>query len=541
MKEGKYIRVDCDNGELTNASEIAYYKATQREEIITNIMLGDYNQNGEYIIDENIVLELVSMPKQIINSFSNMIFCQSLVVTEFIQQEKFVVKIKQDDNNPEIKISVLEIMETVKKADGLIINTVSTPIAKYVDVNSDEYNNKMFNAFNIIDATEFSVQQAEQFNRGFVSLRRKYISALSQLCSNQLIEAGKDAYNKKLEILKSSGEVGQSTLKLFEERLNKNPLIASQNDFKALNELLDSAIEVNKANLQPVMNEVQEVGVNYADKIQNIENLANLNLKTLQKSYSASATITTQQAVIEKNIKITEKTIKSIVTEAAIKNNYALSNNSTEIQPDIKQEQKNKNNILKNIFGAFSTKENKKEPVKEKTSKQKEPVKEKAKEGSNKPAFVKVEKAADNKPNTKEQPNKKSNVIIAKHNVKSIKESEQIKINKQKKSQENLTQTKLKETESEYSEEIIVGKRFIQSVTDSRDARSYIENETTNQKRNKEHVKNFIEDSSSPAKRVNNIVNKENLTKSKVFDETIIVPSTNKITIDLGEDLEKDY
>ena len=377
MENNLYIRRDCDNGVLTNIEDITYYKATQDVEIISNYLLGNFNQDGEYIINEEIIEELVEMPKGVTNEFSNMFFCVSKVVTEYVELEKFVVKTRYDEDDPSIKISTLEVLEDVKKVDGYFVNTLSTPIAEFVDVASENYKEKMFDAFNIIDKDQLSSSQIDKFAYGKVSLRRKYIASIQKICEPQLQEVHKQAYLKKLEILKNSGKVGENTLKLFEDRLKNKPIIATNNNFKALNELLDSVIEVHKEELKPVLPQIRQVGIEFSEKVEQTQKLSFQNLKNMQSTPVAIKAIQTQQDAIFNNKIAKNQPIKQIITQevkeadfAKKESKYNIVNKQEDISitQGVKQEPKKERvNILKSLFGIGNkdVKKENKEPKKE--------------------------------------------------------------------------------------------------------------------------------------------------------------------------------
>ena len=269
----------------------------------------------------------------------------------------------------------------------------------------------MFEAFNIIDATEYSQQELDNLARGNVSLRRKYISSIKQLCLKQLADASKQAYLRKLEILKKSGKVGEETLKVFQERLVKNPIIASQNDYKALNELLDSAIETHKESIEKLLPEIKETGNQFAEQVTQIEQFANINLKNLQKSYAAAATITSQQAIVNKNIQSPNQVVKKIVTKEA--ENLLNTNNNIEIETP-KQE---KDSVFKTILGGlFRTNQ---ETTKDKKQLQKD-KKETLKEKDSNKQENKTEKSKPEQQETKE--NKPNNIQKQKDSL--VKESQ---------------------------------------------------------------------------------------------------------------------
>lgn len=432
----QYIRKDCDDGILTDIDEIQYYKATQREEIISNFMLGDYNADGNYIIDESVVDELVRMPKSVTNSFYNMIFCMSLVVTEFVEQEKFVVKTVTDENNPKIKISTLEVMENVNKVEGCIVNTVTTPIAQFIDVDNESYQEKMYDAFNIRDASEFAVEDLEKFSKGLVNLRRKYVVAINHLSKVHLSDVAKKAYLEKMEILKNSGKIGQDAIKSFEERLKKNPFIATQNNYKALNELIDAVIETHKEKLEPIMPQIKQVGIEYAEKVERIEKHANQNLINLQKTEAGKIAIQTQQSIVSKNAITKTQPVKETVTQEAVNAKYKSQSFESVVleETTVKEQPKEKtSNVFKAIFGALmpenKTKvqktENKKDAVikdkltkEEQSSKVKTSNKSETKVSSNKTEILNKKKTDLKNKNKQEKPvENKSKEVTEKNKV----------------------------------------------------------------------------------------------------------------------------
>ncbi len=448
----QYIRKDCEAGFLNDFKEIQYYKATQRTEIISNFMLGDFNSKGEYIIDETIIDELIKMPKNVINTFHDIIFCESIVVTEFAEQEKFMVKTISDENNSKIKISTLEVMESVVKAEGCIVNTLTTPIAQFVDIDGEQYYEKMFHAFNIYDANDFQQEELDKFARGHVSLRRKYVVALNHLCQSKILEANKFAYVKKIEILKKSGKIGEVALKSFEERLNKNPIIATQKNYKALNELLDAVVEVHKEKLEPVMPQIKEVGVQYAEKVENSEKFANQNLVNLQKTESGKIAIKTQQALVNKNVVASKQGVKSFVTDEAVNAKYRQTHAEQPMVKEVEnnhEHKKEKFNLFKAFVGSVIPENNKKE--------QKADKKIESKQKSEKTQSAKKENRQENKKeNIKESKeakpvsNKSENVKEDKLAPTYIDKPEQIVSSNSKKSS-NLTVEKQENTPKENS------------------------------------------------------------------------------------------
>ena len=74
----RYFRKDIEGGYLYNKSEISYYKQVQKLEVANNLMLGDYNQNGVYTLNADLIKQLVEITKVYQYSFGSTMFCQSL-------------------------------------------------------------------------------------------------------------------------------------------------------------------------------------------------------------------------------------------------------------------------------------------------------------------------------------------------------------------------------------------------------------------------------------------------------------------------------
>lgn len=49
---------------------------TEKINVIKNDLLGDYNENGKYIINEKVILELLKLEKNKRSTFNNSIFVQ---------------------------------------------------------------------------------------------------------------------------------------------------------------------------------------------------------------------------------------------------------------------------------------------------------------------------------------------------------------------------------------------------------------------------------------------------------------------------------
>ncbi len=73
----KYLKPDSELGFVEDSAKIEYLKFNNMRHTILGFMLGDFNNKGEYIIAPEIVTELISMRKFIVDSVDNMEVCHS--------------------------------------------------------------------------------------------------------------------------------------------------------------------------------------------------------------------------------------------------------------------------------------------------------------------------------------------------------------------------------------------------------------------------------------------------------------------------------
>lgn len=88
----QYVKNDCEQGFVTDSAEIEYLKLNNMRHTILGCMLGDFDANGKYIVDPEIVKELIAMPKYIVDTVDNIEVCLSLIkldkqITFFVTYE----------------------------------------------------------------------------------------------------------------------------------------------------------------------------------------------------------------------------------------------------------------------------------------------------------------------------------------------------------------------------------------------------------------------------------------------------------------------
>lgn len=73
----RYMKNNCEQGFVTNQTEIEHLKINNLRHTVLGCMLGDFDDEGNYVVDPEIVKELLIMPKYIIDSVDNIDVCVS--------------------------------------------------------------------------------------------------------------------------------------------------------------------------------------------------------------------------------------------------------------------------------------------------------------------------------------------------------------------------------------------------------------------------------------------------------------------------------
>lgn len=147
-----YRKVDTEGGVLTDPSEIVLYKHTQQKDLFVNGLLGQYDEEGNYFISEEIRRELVALNKTCGESFEDTYYAISRNEEDPYHSIKFALSIEKDEDGT--NTATLKVLEEVERNGGLIHNTMSTFVAQLSDTDSEEFTTLAFETFHIIRITD---------------------------------------------------------------------------------------------------------------------------------------------------------------------------------------------------------------------------------------------------------------------------------------------------------------------------------------------------------------------------------------------------
>ena len=220
---------------------------TEKVNVIKNNLLGDYNENGKYIINEKVVLELLQMDKIKRSTFNNSIFCTSYMPG--LGEITFELELKKQGNNG---IAVIYVLEKVDKVNGYIQNTLRTQVAIYKDVLTPDFIERSFEGFNIHrreDEDQRSLgDDLDEAHNTYIGARQQFSNMLDAVTADEYNEMYQEYFNQRIQLLKQDGsEYAKLVLNNYSLEYEKIKDYFLKNegavDYKALNELLDKCFE----------------------------------------------------------------------------------------------------------------------------------------------------------------------------------------------------------------------------------------------------------------------------------------------------------
>ena len=300
-KDVKYKRIDSESGYLTDEVEIENFKIYQKRDIMTNYMLGDYNEKGDYVLNSQLLKGLVSISKVKTGDYNEAVFLSSVSAFPPKGKLKFSLTISKSKEEEGVKIAVLKLLEPVKKVGGYIENTNSFIVASYKDKDDDAFIGKVNKIFHIGTGESGDVEQDDPAIVAIIMQRLKYLQDYASVYELDIAEIEKAYYYARLELLKDPKY--EALLAEFKKHLTKGSMFIDPNSplyFAYLNELMDIAIGIVgnkfpelgqqiKADLKPLMQHHNE---------QMIERDGNIMAKMQNMELGASAAATATTAAV---------------------------------------------------------------------------------------------------------------------------------------------------------------------------------------------------------------------------------------------------
>lgn len=252
----QYVKKDCELGYVQDSAEIGYLKFNNLRHTVLGCMLGDFDEQGNYVISPEIRKELIEMKKYITESMDNIEICSSELKLD--KQISFMVAFEGD----RATLSLIEKMsyEGNFKINSGAYSNINEYLLDEVETSGEVNRNVLYQRWNI---DQFGGAVLDVFSVGEDVLQKyfgivnrfKYILKANAIMldkEQELEEVEAEYSNKVLKLLDQFPQFKKEVEKELLESFKSRPGILTPdkpNFNKTFNEILDKCLEENLSKL----------------------------------------------------------------------------------------------------------------------------------------------------------------------------------------------------------------------------------------------------------------------------------------------------
>ena len=260
MAVKKYIKFDSEKGYLDNKDDINYFSTNQMRKVAFGKMLGDFDENGLYVINSKIVDELIRMPKVIVEIIEDTDLIRSTVKADSFFH--FILTV--EDNKAKFKLLEKVYYQSNRDFNSGLYSNINEYVLDEVII-TDRYfdRNALYQKYNI--STENNGDVLSIFDMDELSIAM-YYNLIDKLKLNYLVQNALMLKEKQLEeieanyfegvlsVLAEFGDFGkQVTDGIKKDLAEKHTFVIVSKPFfqHAVNEVMDSYIDMFISGLSP--------------------------------------------------------------------------------------------------------------------------------------------------------------------------------------------------------------------------------------------------------------------------------------------------
>lgn len=221
------------------------FKSLENEILVyKNNLLGYYNINNLYMINPNIVSDLIDYPKTIDKIDDNKISCSCYICG--YGSISFEIEFTSEENKI---VASLYLLENIGRLNGCLTDPLRTLIAVYENKPQSDFVERVTYAFNLNDdSTVLEQPNIEDANKSYIYNRKFFNEKMYSTVSQNYNRVLKDLVDKQMSYLKKNkNPFSKQVLAIYEEQEKelKNTYLKNGKvvDYFAIYELLNMCID----------------------------------------------------------------------------------------------------------------------------------------------------------------------------------------------------------------------------------------------------------------------------------------------------------
>ena len=284
MAVKKYIKFDSEKGYLDNKDDINYFATNQMRKVAFGKMLGDFDENGLYVINQKIIEELIKMPKVIVEIVDEADLIRSKVRADSFFH--FILTV--EDNKASFKLLEKLHYQSNRDFNSGVYSNINEYVLDEVKILDKDFDrNALYQKYNISTENDNDVLSIFDMDELSIALYYNIIEKLkiNYLVQNQLILNEKqleaieaDYFEDVLALLEEFKEFGDKvTAEVKGDLTEKHNFVIAAKPFfqQTVNEVLDSHIDFNINELtsekkEQFLTKLRDVKANYYQQFKTV-------------------------------------------------------------------------------------------------------------------------------------------------------------------------------------------------------------------------------------------------------------------------------
>ena len=276
----KYQKLDSELGYVEDIADIEYLKFNNLRHTISGFMLGDFDSEGNYVVDPDLVKELINMKKYIVETIDNIDICVSNLKLD--KQISFLVTFEGE----RATLTLVEKLnyEANNKQNSGVYSNINEYLLDEVETSGEVDKTILYNRWNI-STTEGEAEDVFKMDEETIAVlyslivnrfKENLVANKMLLDKEEEIEEIESEYATDVfEILTHYPKLKKATDLAIKSALKENNRFIKfdkPNFAKTLNEVIAQKIEENKSVLtddekKEFNSEIHNAKVNYNNKI----------------------------------------------------------------------------------------------------------------------------------------------------------------------------------------------------------------------------------------------------------------------------------
>lgn len=238
-----YEKFDSEMGYVKGEHDVMQMKVKRFKDEIFNDLVGTFDENGKYIISDEILAELVGLNKKIDAQTINGTEARAFVGDRVLRFNMTPPQALENGN----AYCYLELLEEMSRINGYYIDTLTTVIATYEYKNDEFFYNNACNVFNLKEyKADDPDATAPQLMPDYLGQRYSVLVAMMMQCGDALDTLEEAYFNKRMQLLAEYPEVALILAEFANKRNKLEPYFSKgEHKYFFLNQILDEVLEMS--------------------------------------------------------------------------------------------------------------------------------------------------------------------------------------------------------------------------------------------------------------------------------------------------------